>query len=61
MNVKFFSEQRGQISVELIIVLAAVIAVVLVLVSQLQQTSEAGAKSVDEASEKVFNKISEIK
>jgi uncharacterized protein (UPF0333 family) len=55
-----FSQERAQISVELIIVLAAVVAVVLVLVSQLQATSTEGSKKLEETAEDVFKKIDEI-
>jgi len=55
-----FLEEKAQISVELIIVLAAVIAVVLVLVSQLQATSEEGSKVLEETAEDVFSKIDKI-
>jgi uncharacterized protein (UPF0333 family) len=57
---KLFSEEKAQISVELIIVLAAVVAVVLVLVSQLQATSEQGSKKLEETAENVFSKIDDI-
>ncbi len=56
-----FFEDAAQISVELIIVLAAVVAVVLVLVSQMQATSEDGAKKLKETSEDVLKKIDDIK
>ena len=55
-----FKEERAQISVESIIVLAAVIAVVLVLVSQLQATSEEGSKVLEKTAEDVFKKIDNI-
>ncbi|MEI7961753.1 MAG: hypothetical protein WCI04_05450 [archaeon] len=61
MGCNFFSEERAQISVELIIVLAAVVAVVLVLVSQLQATSADGSKKLEETSKKVLAKIDDIK
>jgi uncharacterized protein (UPF0333 family) len=57
---KLFSEEKAQISVELIIVLAAVVAVVLVLVSQLQATSEQGSQKLEETAEDVFKKIDDI-
>jgi len=60
MNKKLFSEEKAQISVELIIVLAAVVAVVLVLVSQLQATSDQGAKKLDDTAKDVFAKIDDI-
>ncbi|MGI6589083.1 MAG: hypothetical protein ACOX1V_00245 [Candidatus Iainarchaeum sp.] len=56
-----FQECRAQISVELIIVLAAVVAVVLILVSQLQETSNEGSKKLEETSKNVFKKIDDIK
>ena len=52
--------EKAQISVELIIVLAAVVALVLLLVSQLQQTSKEGAKVIEEKSKKIFKEIEEI-
>ena len=54
---KLFSEEKAQISVELIIVLAAVVAVVLLLVSQIQSTSEEGSKKLEQTAEDVFKKI----
>lgn len=56
-----FKESKAQISVELIIVLAAVVAVVLILVSQLQETSNEGSKKLEETSENIFKKIDDIK
>ena len=62
MNSKnIFNENKAQISVELIIVLAAVVAVVLILVSQLQATSEEGSKKLEETSDSIFKKIDDIK
>ncbi len=58
--VKDFLGQKAQISVELIIVLAAVVALVLLLVSQLQQTSEEGTKVIEEKSKKIFQEIDNI-
>ncbi len=58
--VKDFLGQKAQISVELIIVLAAVVALVLLLVSQLQQTSEEGTKIIEEKSKKIFQEIDDI-
>lgn len=54
------NESKAQISVELIIVLAAVVALVLMLVTQLQDTSSEGAKVINEKSKKIFEKIDEI-
>jgi len=54
-------DEKGQISVELIIVLAAVVAVVLILVSQLQSTTEEGVKTIDKKTDDIFSKIDKIK
>ncbi|MFA6064725.1 MAG: hypothetical protein WCW44_03225 [archaeon] len=61
LQTKLISEEKAQISVELIIVLAAVVAVVLILVSQLQSTSEAGSKKLKDSSDNVLKKIDDIK
>ena len=53
-------EEKAQISVELIIVLAAVVAVVLLLVTQLQETANKGAKKMDDTAAEVFKKIDKI-
>lgn len=53
-------EQKAQVSVELIIVLAAVVALVLLLVSQLHSTGEEGTKVIQEKSKKIFEEIEKI-
>jgi len=53
-------EQRAQISIELIIVLAAVVAIVLLLVTQLQETSSEGTKVIDDKTKKIFKEIDDI-
>jgi len=53
-------EEKAQISVELIIVMAAVVALVLLLVSQLHSTSEEGTKTIKEKAKKLFQEIEEI-
>ncbi len=54
-------DRRAQISVELIIIMAAVVALVLMLVSQLQSTGTDANKKIGEKAEDVFKKIEEIK
>ncbi len=54
------AEQRAQISIELIIILAAVVALVLLLVSQLQETSAEGAKAIEKKSKEIFDEIEKI-
>ncbi len=53
-------DNRAQVSVEVILVLAAVVAVVLLLVSQLQATGTEAAEKVGKTSENVFEKVDEI-
>ena len=54
-------EQKAQVSIELIIVLAAVVAIVLLLVSQLQKTGVKGTKAIENVSDKIFDQIENIK
>lgn len=56
----FLAETKAQISVELIIVMAAVVALVLLLVSQLQETSSEGAKAIEKKSKEIFEEIEKI-
>lgn len=56
----FFLQEQAQISIEMIIVLAAVVALVLLFVSQLRQTSEKGTKAIDDKTKKIFDEISKI-
>ena len=57
---KIFGESKAQISIELIIVLAAVVALVLLFVSQLRETSEEGTKVISEKSSEIFKEIDKI-
>ena len=54
-------DEKAQISVELIIVLAAVVAIVLILVSRLQSTAEEGTKLINRKTEDIFDEIRDIK
>ncbi len=54
-------DSKAQISIELIIVLAAVVAIVLLLVSQLQETSMQGRDQIKDTSKKIFDEIGNIK
>ncbi len=56
----FSRDEAAQVSAELIIVIAAVIAVAIVLILQLQNTAKKGSKVVGEETSKAFNEISEI-
>ena len=57
---KIFFGQRAQISIELIIVLAAVVALVLLFVSQLRQTSAKGTEAIDKKTKEIFEEIEKI-
>jgi len=57
---RFFHSERAQVSIEMIIVLAALVAIVLLLVSQLQKTAEKGADVFGRKSEDIFDKIGDI-
>ncbi|HIH17112.1 MAG TPA: hypothetical protein HA252_06940 [Candidatus Diapherotrites archaeon] len=50
-------DSRAQISIELIIVLAAVVAIVLLLVTQLQETSTEGRDKIKSTAKSIFDKI----
>ncbi|MBU2100346.1 class III signal peptide-containing protein [Candidatus Micrarchaeota archaeon] len=54
-------ENKAQVSVEMIVLLAAIVAVALVLVSQLQKTGTKGAEVIDKKADKIFEEISDIK
>ncbi|MDP2973799.1 MAG: class III signal peptide-containing protein [Candidatus Diapherotrites archaeon] len=54
-------DRRAQISVELIIIMAAVVALVLMLVSQLQSTGADAKERISTKSEDVFKEIDKIK
>jgi uncharacterized protein (UPF0333 family) len=54
-------EKKAQVSVELIVLLAAVVAVALLLVSQLQKTGSKGAEVIEKKTEKIFDEINDIK
>jgi preprotein translocase subunit SecG len=57
----FWEKQKAQSSAELIIVIAAVLAVAVILVKQLQETASKGAKKMGEKSDKLFKEIDKIK
>jgi hypothetical protein len=53
-------DSRAQVSIELIIVLAAVVAIVLLLISQLQETSKEGSKVIERKTKEIFEEIERI-
>jgi len=54
-------DRRAQISVELIIIMAAVVALVLMLVSQLQDTGVKAKGKIADKADEVFGEIDKIK
>ena len=57
---KLIADQRAQISAEMIILIAAIIAIVLVVVTQLQKTTTKANKAVDKKADDVFKQIDKI-
>ncbi len=57
----FWDEEEAQVSAELIIVIAALIAVAIILITQLQATAEKGKKLLANETAKAFDEIGDIK
>lgn len=57
----FWEDESAQVSVELIIVVAALIAVAVVLIIQLQNTASKGSKTLSKTADKAFDEIADIK
>lgn len=53
-------EKRAQVSAELIIIIAALIAVAIVLITQLQRTAATGRRTLNATAEKAFDEISDL-
>lgn len=53
-------DQQAQVSAELIIVIAALIAVAIVFVTQLQQTAQKGRDTINTSSNKLLGEIEEL-
>jgi uncharacterized protein (UPF0333 family) len=61
MNLKkIIKDNKAQISAEMIILLAAIIAIVLLVVTQLQKTTQKANTSVEKTADDVFKKIEDI-
>ena len=52
---------RAQVSVELIIIFAAVVAIALLLITQLQKTTKEGSDVIEDKANDIFDQISDIK
>jgi len=57
---RFIFENRAQISAEMIILIAAIIAIVLLVVTQLQKTTKKANSTVDDQADKVFKQIDKV-
>lgn len=57
----FWSEEKAQVSIEMIIVAAALIAVSVVFITQLQNTAVKGKKALSKSTDKAFDEIADIK
>lgn len=55
-----WQQSRAQVSVELIIILAAVLAIALILVVQLQKTAAKGSEAVEKQGESVLNEVNSM-
>lgn len=51
--------RRGQVSAEMILIIAAVLAVALVLASKMQETAKRGADAIDKGADKLFSEIND--
>jgi len=54
---KFLRDEKGQVSIEVMILIAAVIAVSVILITQLQKTAKTGASKIDDFSTKTFDEL----
>jgi len=57
---RIIKDEKAQISAEMIILIAAIIAIVLVVITQLQKTTTKANKTVDSKADDVFKKIEKI-
>ncbi|MDO8339028.1 MAG: class III signal peptide-containing protein [Candidatus Burarchaeum sp.] len=55
-----FRQSRAQVSIELIIILAAVLAVALILVVQLQKTAVKGSEAVEKQGDAALNQVNSM-
>lgn len=60
-STKFFSDERAQASAEMLIILAALIAVAVVLVVQLQNTAAKASNASDAKMDKAIDELNKIK
>ncbi|MFH0971498.1 MAG: hypothetical protein V1835_02925 [Candidatus Micrarchaeota archaeon] len=56
----FWEEERGQVSAEMLIIIAALIAVAIVLIGQLQSSAKTGAKNLGAKTDFAWKEIDKI-
>jgi len=56
----FFNDKKAQLSAELIIILAAVVAIAALVIVQLRKTTNTASEKVDSKTEDIFNDIDQI-
>jgi len=54
-------DEKAQISIEMILILAAIVAFVLLLVSQLFNTGQKAAETFEDKANDIFNEIKKLK
>ena len=57
----FWEDEKAQVSAELIIVIAALMAVAIVLITQLQNTAQEGKKTLEKTTKTALDEIGDIK
>lgn len=58
--ISFLKETRGQLSAELIIILAALIAVAAIVITQLTKTTNKASEKIDTKTDEAFENIDKI-
>lgn len=53
-------DQKGQVSAEMLIIIAALIGVAIVLIGQLQNSAKTGAKNLGEKTDKAWDAVDKI-
>jgi Flp pilus assembly pilin Flp len=56
----FWSDEKGQVSAEMLIIIAALIGVAIVLIGQLQSSAKTGAKNLGEKTDKAWDAVDKI-
>ncbi len=60
LMIKFIIDKKAQLSAELIIILAALIAIAAIVITQLTKTTNKASEKIDSKTEDIFNDIDKI-